>query len=284
MDEELNYATVTFKTNGVAEFRKSNSLEIIYDEVKLWDAHPIISENKRKAHIFSLHRLVLVSLGIICIILASVIISLSISFTYKHRRQNMTFTMQNLKLQAENEALKRRTEELVRERDQLNWTIGVILQYDNFPVKEHCPQKSCKPCLDDWVLFQSNCYLFTNHDYYSQWKNWEKSREFCQEQKADLVVIESLEEQEFINNHTTEYSDPKHGYWIGLRDKSMMETWTWVDGSNVTVMFWSAEQPAYRSSCALSNPHADPSSTWVKQGCDMRNRWICEGRALIRNP
>lgn len=37
--------------------------------------------------------------------------------------------------------LERKTEELTREKDQLNWTLGVILQYDRFSVKEHCPQK-----------------------------------------------------------------------------------------------------------------------------------------------
>lgn len=31
--------------------------------------------------------------------------------------------------------------------------------------------------------------------YYSQWKTWKKSQEFCKDKKADLVVIETLEEQ-----------------------------------------------------------------------------------------
>ncbi|XP_037532460.1 asialoglycoprotein receptor 1-like [Nematolebias whitei] len=206
-------------------------MEMIYDEVKVEEKS---WENKKKPHVCSPLRAALVSLGILCVVLVSVIITLTINFRDEQRRQNFTLTMQNQKLLAEKEALKRRSEDLSRERDRLNWTMEAILQYDNFPVNKHCPHRACKPCLDDWVPFQSNCYLFTNDIYYYNWKNWEYSRDFCQEKNADLVVIESLEEQEFINNHTKKYSDSQHGYWIGLSIKNM-ETWTWVDRSNVTL-------------------------------------------------
>lgn len=53
----------------------------------------------------------------------------------------------------------------------------------------------CKPCLDGWVLFQLSCYLFVEYQYYYYWKSWEGSRENCRQMKADLVVIESREEQ-----------------------------------------------------------------------------------------
>lgn len=53
----------------------------------------------------------------------------------------------------------------------------------------------CKPCQDGWLLFQSKCYLFTVYDYYSEWNTWEESQKRCREQTADLVVIESQEEQ-----------------------------------------------------------------------------------------
>lgn len=51
----------------------------------------------------------------------------------------------------------------------------------------------CKPCLDGWVLFRSNCYLFSSPDHYQ--KRWQGSRDECRQRKADLVVIESQEEQ-----------------------------------------------------------------------------------------
>uniref|UniRef100_A0A8C8DFF5 C-type lectin domain-containing protein n=1 Tax=Oryzias sinensis TaxID=183150 RepID=A0A8C8DFF5_9TELE len=229
-------------------------MEVIYDEVKTeeksWDTHPKTSGQflqETKENHFGLHHRNLTffalslddkkkpashgrlfwaaaSLGILCLILIFVIASLSISFTQEHQTQSMMLTAQNHQLQTEKAALQRQMQNLSRDRDQLNWTISVILDYQNFPVTELCPQKGgaltpsfefkvctityifiyicilfcssvCKPCLDGWVLFQSNCYLFTKDMYSSKWKTWKKSQEFCKEKNADLVVIETLEEQ-----------------------------------------------------------------------------------------
>lgn len=53
----------------------------------------------------------------------------------------------------------------------------------------------CKPCQDGWLWFQSKCYLFTEYKYYSEWKSWEESQNACRGLAADLVVIESQDEQ-----------------------------------------------------------------------------------------
>lgn len=42
--------------------------------------------------------------------------------------------------------------------------------------------------------------------------------------------------QEFISNHTKYYNDDVHGYWMGLSNKNAIGTWTWIDGSNMTVV------------------------------------------------
>lgn len=56
-------------------------------------------------------------------------------------RENSNLTAQNLQLWTEKTDLERQYKELARERDGLNWTIGVILEHKNFPVDRHCPQK-----------------------------------------------------------------------------------------------------------------------------------------------
>lgn len=43
--------------------------------------------------------------------------------------------------------LKRNVEKLSRVVDNVNWTLGVILKFDNFPVNQYCPNKS--KCYDD---------------------------------------------------------------------------------------------------------------------------------------
>uniref|UniRef100_A0A8C9X621 C-type lectin domain-containing protein n=1 Tax=Sander lucioperca TaxID=283035 RepID=A0A8C9X621_SANLU len=258
---------------------KPNDLEIIYDEVKKWeekalDSNPAISENEKKAPLCTPLHLLAAGLGIICVILVLAVITVSIHFNTvmsEQHRENINLTAQTQQLWTEKTDLERQTEELTRERDRLNWTVGVIMEYQNFPVNAYCPQKVCKPCLEGWVLFQTNCYLFSTSDYYKDWRAWQGSRDECRRMKADLVVIESQEEQEFINNHTKYYNTASHGYWIGL---SGMGTWAWVDGSNFTLMYWKIQQPGYKVACALSLPQADPLANWHKASCDMRNRWI----------
>ncbi|XP_068425879.1 asialoglycoprotein receptor 2-like [Clinocottus analis] len=287
MEEELHYVTVTFKTEGFSAPEKPSNPEIIYDEVKTckeqaWDTKCAIADIMKKVPLCTMLHLVAAGLGIICVILLSAVITVSIYFSTamsEQHRENINLTAQNRQMWTEMTNLERQTEELTRERDKLNWTVGVILDFENFPVNTHCPQKVCKPCLDGWVLFQSNCYMFSTSDYYYDWRSWETSRDQCKQMKADLVVIESQEEQEFINNHTKYYNDESHGYWIGL---TKMDTWTWVDGSNYPVTYWKTQEAGYSVSCGLIQPRADPLANWHKASCGMRNRWICETRALLK--
>ncbi|KAM9353543.1 C-type lectin domain family 12 member B-like [Symphorus nematophorus] len=138
-------------------------------------------------------------------------------------------TAENEKLITERSTLERQAEELSRDRDNLNWTLGVILKFNDFPVNEYCPDKKCQPCQKDWILFQEKCYLFKEYP----WKAWKNSRKECQSKTADLVVIDSLQEQEFISNHTKFYHDEYHGYWLGLQETEDKD-WVWVDGRNDT--------------------------------------------------
>ncbi|KAM9353850.1 C-type lectin domain family 4 member A-like [Symphorus nematophorus] len=280
MEEELNYVTVTFKTNDIPAHEKSKDMDTIYEEVKTGDTNPVLPENKKKAPPFTLIHLVAASLGIFCIILVSAIIALCIHFNRVKSEQHAE-RAQNLQLRTQMTNLERQREELIREKDGLNWTLGVILEYENFPVKTLCPQKECKPCPDGWVQFQSSCYLFTKSNLSSGWRCWEDSRKECRQEEANLVVIGSREEQEFISNHAEYYHDEKHGYWIGLSKRNEMQTWMWIDGSNFTVKYWKPEAVS-SGSCVLNLPQADTLTNWNKAGCLMKNRWICEKRALIK--
>uniref|UniRef100_A0A3B3IPK0 C-type lectin domain-containing protein n=1 Tax=Oryzias latipes TaxID=8090 RepID=A0A3B3IPK0_ORYLA len=98
----------------------------------------------------------------------------------------------------------------------------------NKPEKVVCfvSRSICQTCPKDWIQFQESCYFF-NH-FISPLKQWDQSRQLCQSMKSDLVVISSLEEQNFIKNKIQYYYDTHHGYWIGLR--KVNNKWIWVDG------------------------------------------------------
>ncbi|XP_047453844.1 C-type lectin domain family 7 member A-like isoform X2 [Mugil cephalus] len=252
MEEELSYVAVTFKAKTFSTHEKPTDMEIIYDEVKTveqeqsLDKRPEETEKLRKARPCSALTWTVAGLVLVCAVLVSVVFVL-VHSVKQQRRDNVKLTEEKLQLWTERAALERRTEELSRDRDRLTWTMGVILDYDSFPVSALCPDRVCKSCLDGWVLFQSKCYLFTKSEYHSGWKDWERSREDCSRRNADLVAIDSEEEQEFINNHTEEYRDKNHGYWIGLT-KDTWGSWTWADGRNLTVTLMLVRVPVRNKS------------------------------------
>ncbi|XP_061083578.1 CD209 antigen-like [Conger conger] len=81
----------------------------------------------------------------------------------------------------------------------------------------------CKPsCPESWKSFPSKCYLFTQTQ-----KSWSDCRTHCKGQGADLVIINTEDQQNFINQNAVEGE-----YWIGLYDPDPNKSFfRWVDGT-----------------------------------------------------
>ncbi|XP_070832624.1 CD209 antigen-like protein A [Chaetodon trifascialis] len=73
-----------------------------------------------------------------------------------------------------------------------------------------------------WRKLSYACYLLSNES-----GSWEHGREDCSGRGADLVVIDSTEEQRFLSNFTPEEALA----WIGLTDRVKEGTWIWTDGA-----------------------------------------------------
>ncbi|KAJ8362116.1 hypothetical protein AAFF_G00395360, partial [Aldrovandia affinis] len=97
-------------------------------------------------------------------------------------------------------------------------------------------ERVCRPCPEGWELSNSKCYYFS-----TETKSWDASRSDCLKQGADLVIIESKEEQDFISK----YRGNGFGSWIGLSDSETEGTWLWVDGTPLQEdkAFWGMGQP-----------------------------------------
>ncbi|KAJ8373309.1 hypothetical protein AAFF_G00266650 [Aldrovandia affinis] len=162
------------------------------------------------------------------------------------QRDNDSLITQKDQLQRDYDSLNTQKDQLQRDYNSLN-TQKDQLQRDfdavvvKFPVlDQYCPLRSqkrvCKPCPEGWEQRNSTCYYFS-----TERKSWNDSRSACLKQGADLVIIESKEEQDFIYKHT----GGGDVYWIGLSDSETEGTWLWVDGTPLQEdkAFWRRREP-----------------------------------------
>ncbi|XP_061574517.1 natural killer cells antigen CD94-like isoform X2 [Cololabis saira] len=252
MEEEITYSTVVFQ-NGKTRPRDQpvNKEDMtVYSEVKTKGKVPASAD--------------------------------TIMVRMREQRSNLTdLRAENEEMEKRNGILMNETEQLSGERARLNWTLGVILTFNNFPVKAFCPEKKCQPCQKGWILYRQKCYLFTPRLPGSDWRTWEGSREFCRDTAADLVVVDDLQEMEFISNHTKFYYDKFHGFWIGLQE--INKNWVWTDGRNDTLGYWLRKPLGEGGSFALMIPGKNLTESWNKAGNEFKNRFICEAEVLVRS-
>ncbi|KAI3361467.1 hypothetical protein L3Q82_012954, partial [Scortum barcoo] len=143
-------------------------------------------------------------------------------------------------LTAENQNLETQIQELETERDTLTQQITDMETERNelnvsraqWSIDAYCPKdnnvRECKPCLNDWNIFQSSCFSF--HDPSApEWKTWEEAREDCRGKGSDLAVIVNEAEKNFLIKNGS-WTDG--GFWIGLRAEG--GKWKWFVGSDLT--------------------------------------------------
>ncbi|XP_060948146.1 CD209 antigen-like protein C isoform X2 [Limanda limanda] len=188
-----------------------------------------------------LYRLVGVSLGLLCILQAALNISLHLAL-YSSDAPDHDAVFRNL----------------TEERDQLKRKLNTFDQYTQ----------------EGWVYFRSSFYFIS-----SVKKSWGDSRDDCLQKGADLVIINSKEENEF----TRQFRSP---FWIGLTDTETEGTWKWVDGTllSTTTSYWHPGEPNSFPNLIGVLSDEDCGETmfneveynWNDERCNFLNFWICE--------
>ncbi|XP_047008369.1 hepatic lectin isoform X2 [Ictalurus punctatus] len=122
-----------------------------------------------------------------------------------------------------------------------------------------------------WILFNSNLYYIPTEK-----KSWTESREDCRERGADLVIINSAEEWEFIIKQLGE----SNRAWIGLSDRDTEGEWKWVDGTELKsgTGYWYKGEPNNQHNnedCAEIWTFPDKKA-WNDRPCSEKQWWICE--------
>uniref|UniRef100_A0A8C3P2E8 C-type lectin domain-containing protein n=1 Tax=Chrysemys picta bellii TaxID=8478 RepID=A0A8C3P2E8_CHRPI len=123
----------------------------------------------------------------------------------------------------------------------------------------------CGHCPWGWAWFQRTCYYFSEST-----KIWREAKQFCLDYGAQLVIINTKEEQVFLVKNR-----PKsRAYWLGLSDKKVENQWLWVDGSPLKLSFWSSGEPNDSGDEDCGTMTLD--GRWNDINCYMTDYWICE--------
>ncbi|KAK3571921.1 hypothetical protein QTP86_020524 [Hemibagrus guttatus] len=124
----------------------------------------------------------------------------------------------------------------------------------------------CSECGRGWVKFESSCYFISKER-----RKWQESREACQKQGGDLVVINSERVQRFLTENW------RMLYWIGL-NYSEQKQWMWINNTAPTQSYWSYGQPNPDSQgfCALLNGGTSYMNNWHSNACEVYSHYICQ--------
>ncbi|XP_028990872.1 CD209 antigen-like protein E [Betta splendens] len=157
---------------------------------------------------------------------------------------------------------------------------------ENEALRKNLTAKSCPTCEPDWDQHGESCYYFS-----SRRLTWDESRTACKRRGADLVQINSEEEQRFLENKVRgKMIIDEDKFWIGLTDSEAEGRWLWVDDSplNESLSFWYGKEPdnwtgrnPAGEDCARMGikEGATDLKCWFDTSCVKNENRICEKAA-----
>ncbi|KAM3594816.1 uncharacterized protein V6R79_014479 [Siganus canaliculatus] len=146
---------------------------------------------------------------------------------------------------------------------------------------------TCGKCHPQWILHNSSCYFFSFLESESITKTWPDSRADCVRRGADLVIIDSKEEQEFVSTSIENLRGTRdvwrNGFWIGVTDTHTEGKWMWINNvTEVEERYWMEGEPndhgRHGEDCGVAV--YSPDNPWKSRydgSCNTAKlHWLCE--------
>uniref|UniRef100_UPI003AACF744 uncharacterized protein n=1 Tax=Centroberyx gerrardi TaxID=166262 RepID=UPI003AACF744 len=210
-----------------------------------------------------------VCLGLLCLLLLALIIGLAVHNAnvaghHDAEMQDMQTKYENLtnqwsQVQSSYNSLTAERDTLRNERNQLKNNSSNLAK-EKAELQEEVNVRR-KPCRPGWIKFNISCYYISTES-----KDWLKSRQDCRDKGADLAIINSKEEQNFL----TGFHDRT---WIGLSNIPTVGRWMWVDGTFlVGAGSWRKGEPNSANEDCVEVTR----DGWNDQTCDTSLFWACK--------
>ncbi|XP_026152064.1 CD209 antigen-like protein E [Mastacembelus armatus] len=251
-------------------------MEEIYVNVSHLDSDDKITSRKQTGPRSSesrFHGAVVLCLGLLSVFLLAGLIGLAVHHGVSVRRSAAELSTIKANLTERLQDSINHISSMTKERDLLNTSLIQLTEETN-RLKSLSKQK--KSCPAGWTMFRCSCYLLS-----TQAGSWDKGRQDCRDREAELVTIDSYEEQVFVSALN------KKDTWLGLNDIETEGTWKWADGTALTVKYWTMNQPDNgngdpqygEEDCGHFYHATKADGNWNDLRCNSILQWICEKMA-----
>ncbi|XP_015750195.1 PREDICTED: C-type mannose receptor 2-like [Acropora digitifera] len=123
-----------------------------------------------------------------------------------------------------------------------------------------------------------SCYTFENHEGIDRF-SWPHARKWCESNNKSLVVMETIEEWEFINSSLKDQIGNALKEWhIGLVINLTTGNWSWINGRPLTFDKWQPHKPGQSDLYVLIAKEFPTGSfgSFNSISRNPRRGWICE--------
>ncbi|XP_030268692.1 C-type lectin domain family 4 member E-like [Sparus aurata] len=235
-------------------FTLPHQLKTTYSEVKTWNSEPSAELPGSRQQAAGGSKVTAVSVAVVVLLAAAVI---ALGYTgYKYHQT---------------------TEHLQKLIDE------------NAAMRKNITAEPCGKCQEGWEQNGPQCYYFSTDKLI-----WEQARERCRRDGADLVKIESEDEQSFLMQKLRDkITKTEDRFWIGLTDSVTEGTWLWTDGTplNKSLTFWRKGEPdnwtevnntqyVNGEDCVrMGTKSGSGLKWWFDKSCKASQKSICEKSA-----